>query len=242
MKKINLTLFILLSFFVNAQRNAVDYNMWYQYLLNAKLDDKMTLTTLAQYRSFDLLLDSRLFVSVAYVDYSITDKISVGAGGMYLILESYGSNNQKRKRTERRALQQININDKIGRTSLTHRFRIEERFLDNPDTFIVRLRYLASFKIPLNKSNQKQINYAILKNEVRMAARREKPFDSNRITVGLGFNLSKKSAIEIGLINQMSEFRTSNYLNVGFRNKLDWSKKKTKESDVMNDLQEIEID
>lgn len=228
MKKINLLFFMLLSFYVNAQRNAVNYNMWYQYLLNAKLDDKLTLTALAQYRSFDLLLDGRLFVAVAYVDYSLNDKVTVGTGGMFLILNSYDKNNNKRERTERRLLQQINLNDKIGRTSLTHRFRVEERFLNNPNTFVVRLRYLASFKIPLNKSNQQQINYAIVKNEIRMAARRENPFDSNRITVGLGFNLSDKSALEIAIVNQLSEFRTSNYLHVGFRNKFDWRKKKVK--------------
>lgn len=227
MKKLNLTIFILLSFCVNAQQDAVNYNMWYQYLLNAKVSDKMTLTTLTQYRSFDLLLDSRLFVAVGYLDYSINNKVTVGAGGMFLNLESYGANGQKRERTERRALQQINLNDRIGRTTLTHRFRVEERFLNNPNTFVVRLRYLASFKIPLNKSDQQQVNYAIVKNEIRMAARREKPFDSNRITVGVGHNLSKNSAIEVALISQISEFRTSNYLHLGFRNSFDWRKKKT---------------
>ena len=124
---------------------------------------------------------------------------------------------------------EITMNDKIGRTSLSHRFRVEERFISNPNTFIMRLRYLASFKIPLNKADAKQTLYGIVKDEIRMQMTKDDPFDSNRITVGLGINVSKKSAIEIGFINQMEERKTSNYFHVGFRNKFDWSKKKKTE-------------
>lgn len=209
----------------NAQTNPVNYNMWYQYLMNAKLDDKMTLTALSQYRSFDMLLDARLFVAAAYVDYSIDKKISVGGGGMFLLLESYDKNNNKKERSEKRIFQQATIADNIGRTLISHRFRIEERFLNNPNEFIVRLRYLTSFRIPLNKATEKQILYGIIKNEIRISAIKDKPFDSDRITIGTGFNLSKKSALEINLISQLAERKTSNYLNVVFRNKFDWRKK-----------------
>ncbi|WP_313383497.1 DUF2490 domain-containing protein [Chishuiella sp.] len=209
----------------NAQTKPVNYNMWYQYLMNAKLDDKMTLTALSQYRSFDMLLDARLFVAAAYVDYSIDKKISVGGGGMFLLLESYDKNNNKKERSEKRIFQQATITDNIGRTLISHRFRIEERFLNNPNEFIVRLRYLTSFRIPLNKATEKQILYGIIKNEIRISAIKDKPFDSDRITIGTGFNLSKKSALEINLISQLAERKTSNYLNVVFRNKFDWRKK-----------------
>lgn len=209
----------------NAQTKPINYNMWYQYLMNAKLDDKMTLTALSQYRSFDMLLDARLFVAAAYVDYSIDKKISVGGGGMFLLLESYDKNNNKKERSEKRIFQQATIADNIGRTLISHRFRIEERFLNNPNEFIVRLRYLTSFRIPLNKATEKQILYGIIKNEIRISAIKDKPFDSDRITIGTGFNLSKKSALEINLISQLAERKTSNYLNVVFRNKFDWRKK-----------------
>ena len=226
MKPIYSLFLFMLSFFANAQTNAVNYNMWYQYLMNAKIDDKMTLTALSQYRSFDMLLDARLFVAAAYVDYSLDKKISVGGGGMFLLLESYDKNNNKKERSEKRIFQQVTTSDNIGRTSISHRFRVEERFLNNPDKFIVRFRYLTSFRIPLNKSTEKQINYAILKNEIRVAAVKDKPFDSDRITVGTGFNLSKKSALEVNLISQLAEHKTSNYLNIVYRNKFDWRKKK----------------
>lgn len=206
-----------------------NYNMWYQYLLNSKLNDKMSLTALSQYRSFDLAYDSRLFLVSAYVDYKVTSNISPAAGFMIVLLDSYDKDNNKKERVEKRPFQQITMNDKIGRTSLSHRFRVEERFISNPNTFIMRLRYLASFKIPLNKADAKQTLYGIVKDEIRMQMTKDDPFDSNRITVGLGINVSKQSAIEIGFINQMEERKTSNYFHVGFRNKFDWSKKKKTE-------------
>ncbi|WP_313580677.1 DUF2490 domain-containing protein [Chishuiella sp.] len=223
----------IIAFFIGTtslfSQSRDNYNMWYQYLLNSKLNDKMSLTALSQYRSFDLAYDSRLFLVSAYVDYKVTNTISPAAGFMVVLLESYDKDNNKKERVEKRPFQQVTMNDKIGRTSLSHRFRVEERFISNPNTFIMRLRYLASFKIPLNKSDAKQTLYGIVKDEIRMQMTKDDPFDSNRITVGLGINVSKQSAIEIGFINQMEERKTSNYFHVGFRNKFDWSKKKKTE-------------
>ena len=52
------------------------------------------------------------------------------------------------------------------------------------------------------------------------------PFDSNRITAGLGIKLGKNSALELAFINQLETKKTSNYGFVGFRNNFDWRKKK----------------
>ncbi|MCS4303343.1 MULTISPECIES: DUF2490 domain-containing protein [unclassified Chryseobacterium] len=227
--KLSLITFFLLgvSQFVMAQSRD-SYNMWFQYLMSAKLTDKSTLTALTQYRSFDLAYDTRLFLVSAYVDYEVAPEVRPAVGAMFLILDSYKSDNTKKERYEKRPFQQVSLGGNIGRTSISHRFRVEERFISNPNEFIVRLRYLISLRIPFNKAGEKERLYGILKNEIRMNASKEETFDSNRLTAGIGIKTGKNSAIEVAFINQLETGSTSNYAYIGYRNNFDWRKNKNK--------------
>lgn len=227
--KLSLITFFLLgvSQFVTAQSRD-SYNMWFQYLMSAKLTDKSTLTALSQYRSFDLAYDTRLFLVSAYVDYEVAPEVRPAVGAMFLILDSYKSDNSKKERYEKRPFQQVSLGGNIGRTSISHRFRVEERFISNPNEFIVRLRYLISLRIPFNKAGEKERLYGILKNEIRMNASKEETFDSNRLTAGIGIKTGKNSAIEVAFINQLETGSTSNYAYIGYRNNFDWRKNKNK--------------
>ncbi|AZB00221.1 DUF2490 domain-containing protein [Chryseobacterium joostei] len=227
--KLSLITFFLLviSQFTYAQSRDT-YNMWFQYLMSAKLTDKSTLTALSQYRSFDLAYDTRLFLVSTYVDYEVAHEVRPALGMMFLILDSYKSDNSKKERYEKRPFQQVSLGGNIGRTTISHRFRVEERFISNPDEFIVRLRYLISLRIPFNRAGEKEKFYGILKNEIRMNASKEETFDSNRITAGIGIKTGKNSAIEVAFINQLETGSTSNYAYIGYRNNFDWRKNKNK--------------
>lgn len=228
--KLNIQLTLILSFCLVSSlfhsQSKDNYNMWFQYLMSAKLTDKSTLTALTQYRSFDLAYDTRLFLVNAYVDYEVAENIRPAAGFMFLVLESYNADDSKKIRYEKRPFQQVTADYFIGRTSISNRLRVEERFLSNPDEFEVRIRYLISVRIPFNKKGEKEKLYGILKNEIRMNVDKLEPFDSNRITAGLGIKVGKNSALELAFINQMETQKTSNYGFIGFRNNFDWRKKK----------------
>lgn len=224
--KFKLIIILLLGMIGKTDAQSRDnYNMWFQYLMSARLTDKSTLTALSQYRSFDLVYDTRLFLVSAYVDYEIANEVKPAAGFMFLVLDSYKSDNTKKERYEKRPFQQVTLGGNIGRTSVSHRFRVEERFISNPDEFIVRLRYLISLRIPFNRKGEKEKLYGILKNELRMNVVKEDPFDSNRLTAGLGIKVGKNSAIEVAFINQLETGSTSNYGYIGYRNSFDWRKK-----------------
>lgn len=218
-----LLFFVLFSVKMIAQQD--NLNLWLQYTMSAKLSEKYSFTALSQYRSYDLIKDSRLFLVSTYLERKLEHDLYPAAGYMFLVLEPYTSDTEKKIRYENRPYQQLSIKNKIGRTTLLHRYRVEERFLTNPDDFIVRLRYLMSFKIPLNGEGKPNILYGILKNEIRMNVVKEEQFDSNRITAGLGVNLGEQSAVELSFINQISPDDTSNYVLLGFRNSFDWSSK-----------------
>lgn len=227
--KLQLTAIILLTFSKTTHAQSRDnYNMWFQYLMSAKLADKSTLTALSQYRSFDMAYDTRLFLVSAYIDYEVANDIRPALGMMFLILDSYKPDNSKKERYEKRPFQQITLGGNIGRTSISHRFRVEERFISNPNEFIVRLRYLISLRIPFNRPGEKEKLYGILKNEIRMNVVKEEPFDSNRLTAGIGIKVGKNAAVEVAFINQLETGSTSNYAYIGYRNSFDWRKNRNK--------------
>ncbi|KMQ62591.1 hypothetical protein ACM40_09975 [Chryseobacterium sp. BLS98] len=229
--KIKFKLIIILLLALTSQVHAQsrdNYNMWFQYLMSARLTDKSTLTALSQYRSFDLAYDTRLFLVSAYIDYEVAHEVKPAAGFMFLVLDSYKSDNTKKERYEKRPFQQVTLGGNIGRTSVSHRFRVEERFISNPNDFIVRLRYLISLRIPFNSTGEKEKLYGILKDEIRMNVVKEDPFDSNRLTAGIGVKVGKNSAIEVAFINQLETGSTSNYGYIGYRNSFDWRKNKNK--------------
>lgn len=202
-------------------------NMWYQYLMSAKLEKK-NLTLLSQYRSYDFVADSRLFLVAGYLDFEVSKNFKPAFGLMYLNLEPYVGDGSKKIRHEIRPFQQVTFDTDIGRWSLSNRFRVEERFLDNPDQFILRFRYLLSLRIPLNKEGSRERFYGILKNEVRINAINDDTFDSDRITAGIGYRFTKKSAVEVAYINQLETKRTSQYIYLGYRNSFDWRKSSKK--------------
>lgn len=201
------------------------YNMWYQYLMAGKLTNKSTLTALTQYRSYDFAYDTRLFLVSTYVDYEIVKGVKPAAGFMFLVLRSHPDEDTDRIRYEKRPFQQVTLNGDIGRVGISHRFRVEERFLSNPDELIMRFRYLISMNIPFYREGEKEKFYGIFKNEVRINALRDGAFDSNRITAGVGLRLGRRSAIEGGFVCQLEEGPASNYGTVVYRNNFDWRKK-----------------
>ena len=199
-------------------------NSWYQYTVSAKLTEKWSATALSQYRSYDVIKDGRLFLVSAYLERNFKEGISPAAGYMFLVLEPYTDEMEKKIRYENRPYQQISLRNKLGNINVFHRYRVEERFLTNPDDFVVRLRYLISLKFPLYKKNDKELLYGIFKNEIRMNVVKEEQFDSNRITAGFGIGLGKNSALEIGFINQVGANDTANYTLLSFKNNFDFSK------------------
>ncbi len=98
-----LTLFLSLCLMSNLlySQSKDNYNMWFQYLMSAKITNKSTLTALTQYRSFDLAYDTRLFLLNAYVDYEVVENIKPAAGFMFLTLESYNADDSKKIRYEK---------------------------------------------------------------------------------------------------------------------------------------------
>lgn len=114
---------------------------------------------------------------------------------------------------ENRIYQEALIPQKLGsRYYLTHRFRYEQRFVEDQD-FRTRYRYMLFFNVPFNKTAlEKNALYLALYNELFINGetdigngRSVQLFDRNRTYMGLGYVLSSKVRMQLGWMNQKTE-------------------------------------
>ena len=97
-------------------------------------------------------------------------------------------------------------------TGITHRFRLEQRFLGQtatqPDVFAQRFRYFARAVVPLSKQAPfTKGTFIGLQNEIFANVQNKDKvnkhlFDQNRAYVAFGYRLQKAIDIEVGYLNQ----------------------------------------
>lgn len=111
---------------------------------------------------------------------------------------------------ENRMYQEALFSQKLGnRFYLTHRFRYEQRFVEDQD-FRTRYRYNLFLNVPLNKKElSPNALYAALYNELFINGETEigdsrvvELFDRNRTYLGLGYVLNPTIRFQLGWMNQ----------------------------------------
>ncbi|MEP5254603.1 MAG: DUF2490 domain-containing protein [Winogradskyella arenosi] len=111
---------------------------------------------------------------------------------------------------EHRIYQEALIPQKLGnRVYLTHRFRYEQRFVDDQD-FRTRYRYNLFLNVPLNaKTLDPKTIYAAFYNEIFINGNTDigdgntvEIFDRNRTYLGLGYVLNPNIRFQLGWMNQ----------------------------------------
>jgi hypothetical protein len=125
---------------------------------------------------------------------------------------------------ENRIYQEVLMPQKVGtRLYFVHRFRYEQRFVENQD-FRTRVRYNLFLNIPLNKKELvKNAVYIAFYNEVfingerGIGSGRQVPlFDRNRFYSGLGYGITDKIRMQLGFMNQSTEVFSKNQLQFSF--------------------------
>jgi hypothetical protein len=117
---------------------------------------------------------------------------------------------QKLKSGENRIYQEALFSNKIGtRFLLTHRFRFEQRWVENQD-FRTRYRYNVFLNVPLNSTALDEgVVHLAMYNEVFINGQADiggdrtvQLFDRNRAYIGLGFVILKNLRVQSGWMKQ----------------------------------------
>lgn len=207
-----LTFMLVLPFYGLSQ----DSNLgnWLIYIGSKELKNGWNIHNEVQYRNYDAVGDLEQLLLRTGLGYNLTENnnnLLLGYG--YILSENYvGDTDQKVSVNEHRIFQQFTTKQNVGVLDLSHRYRFEQRFVE--DDFKMRFRYFLGLKIPLqNKADGNNPLYLSAYNEIFLNTKSE-IFDRNRLYGGLGYQFSKQLRLELGYMNQFFETSSRDQINI----------------------------
>jgi hypothetical protein len=199
-----------------------DLGAWYMYFGNNKISKKLNFHNEIQYRNFDGIGDLEQLLIRTGIGYDLTENNNNVLLGYGFILSQPYINGEKKENIEHRIFQQYITKQKFGRFYLQHRYRLEERFLQ--DDFRMRFRYMLGLNIPINnKEMLPKTFYGSVYNEIFLHLN-SPTFDRNRVYGALGYVINKNLRIEAGYMNQIQENKNRGQIQIGFYNNIPFNK------------------
>jgi len=178
---------------------------WFLYFGNQKINDRWNWHNEIQYRNYNFAGDLEQLLIRTGIGYNLSENnnnLLLGYG--YIHSEPYvAGTDDKLKVNEHRIFQQFITKQRFGRFYLQHRYRIEERFVEQD--FKMRFRYFLAFNLPLNKKEMAPgAIYLSAYNEIFLQP--ESPvFDRDRIYGALGYVINPYFRAEAGWMTQLYE-------------------------------------
>ncbi|MCF6360805.1 MAG: DUF2490 domain-containing protein [Cyclobacteriaceae bacterium] len=202
MKVNKLLVIILVSLPFSAFSQDSDIGNWLLYFGNKNISKKLNWHHEVQYRNYNAIGDLEQLLLRTGLGYNLSEKnnnLLLGYG--FIRSENYlTGTTEKQIVNEHRIYQQFINKHKISRLYLQHRFRFEQRFVE--DAFKMRFRYFLAFNIPLtNPTMEDKTVYLSAYNEIFLNTEGD-IFDRNRLYGGLGYKVNKTVRFELGYMNQ----------------------------------------
>ncbi len=223
MKKGLIVLGIMLAFVpAHSQVDESKLGAWYMYFWNARTKEKtIGFQGDIQYRNWNILGDLEQLLLRGGVAYTTRNKEAVFTlGYAYIMSQPYGENNTSV--SESRIYQEALLPQKIGnRMHIFHRFRYEQRFVQNQD-FRTRWRYFLNIAVPFNQTDlSKGALYAAAYSEIFLNGQRDigngdtvAIYDRARLYGALGYGLTDRLRLQTGYMQQVTDSWSKGQLQV----------------------------
>lgn len=197
---------------------ATQYNGWYMYFGNHRISDKLGIYTEYQWRRSDWVTDWQQSMTRVGLDWYVNNNMMLTGGYGWIKTFPYGEQPVPFAFDEHRIWQQLVLQQTSARLNFHHRYRLEQRFLENlvPDSdgnpyrdgynFRNRARYRFMVTLPLNNPElQDNTLFVSVYNEVFLGFGKEiakNILDQNRLYFAMGWRFSSSCNIQLGYLNQ----------------------------------------
>lgn len=200
-------------------RNAIG---WYVYNGDHKVSKRWELHTEYQWRRIELIRSWQQSLARLGLAYKLNDQVKLAGGYTFFITYPYGDYpvaDAGVPTAENRLHEDIQLSDQIGIVKLSHRFRLEQRWLGQNDEtnprqvvgweYQNRARYQISGELPLKGATiddgELYVNFF---DEVFIGFGRnvgQNVFNQNRISAGLGYQIRDSFKLELNYLNQITQ-------------------------------------
>ena len=221
MNKLQSFCFLLVLFLTtNGNAQNTDTGNWFLYFGNQKINNRWNFHNEVQYRSYNFAGDLEQLLLRTGIGYNLSENNNnVLLGYAYVHSEPYiAGTDEKSNTNEHRIFQQFITKEKFGRVNIQHRYRFEQRFIE--EDFKMRVRYFLSLNVPINKKEmEKNAVYASAYNEIFINTE-PNYFDRDRIYGGLGYCFNKNFKVEAGVMTQILSNSNRTQFQIMFFNSL----------------------
>lgn len=188
---------------------------WLIYFGNKKIDDKWNWHHEVQYRNYNAIGDLEQLLLRTGVGYNLSENnnnLLLGYG--FIQSENYiGGSDDKLSVAEHRIYQQFITRQKFGSISFQHRYRFEQRWVEDSD-LKVRFRYFLSLNVALNNKDVIDDTWYLSAYDEIFLNTKANIFDRNRLYFGIGYKLNKTAKFELGYMNQFLNGRKRDQINM----------------------------
>ncbi|MFN3999019.1 DUF2490 domain-containing protein [Algoriphagus sp.] len=200
---------LLICFLINPVYSQIDNDLgaWYMYFGNLRFTDSpWAIHGEVQYRNHNKLGDLEQLLLRTGLQYNLkSGQVSFLAGYASITTDIPGKASNSFH--ENRVYQEVILRQKLGRVGIMHRYRFEQRWIEELN-IRTRFRYAIFVNVPLNNKEltEKGAIYGQLYDELFING--EKPtensqfFDRNRLYLGLGYRTSSVLALQFGIMEQ----------------------------------------
>lgn len=226
---------------------STNYNGWYMYFGNHRLNNKWSLHTEYQWRRNQWINNWQQSLTRIGIDYRINNQAILTLGYGNIITYPYGEQPVLIPFKEHRIWQTLTLSHKNGKLYFSHRYRLEQRFSDKYKTdtndeivfdkvnYTNRLRYLLAVVIPINKQEiDKNTVFIRMYEEAFISFGKnvaKNIYDQNRLYFAFGYQLLPSSNIQIGYLNHLVfksdgvKYENNHTLQISLTHNFDFRKK-----------------
>ncbi len=221
---------------VNAQEVETNEDgSWYTLINKFKVSNKLYFLNVAQWRQVDFASTNRIFLVAPSVNYKLTNKVTAGAGYMYLNYNQAGIRKPGLD-DEERIWQHVTLSSTFGKAKMSQRFMFEERFKiknNGSKAYANRFRYRVNLDFNLFKLSNGKYVLGKLSEEMRIkfaSGINEPEFDQNNFSALVGYKVLDNAKLYLGYgrnyYNGSSGYWGDHLMHVVFSYGFDFSKKK----------------
>lgn len=205
MKKIFLLLSILIiTFTATAQETGEDkWGSWAMLFTNNRVSEKLSIHAEAQYRNYEFGSNFNQLLLRTALNYDISDNAMVSLGyGNITTDPTFEEIDGEETFNEHRIYQQFVLRNAVGKLKFSHRYRLEQRFIEDAETQH-RARYFLRVTYPLNET------WFLTAYDEVFINLQEPIFGQNRLYGAVGYNFSPSVSLQVGYLK--NHFTGENY-------------------------------
>ncbi|MEL6812028.1 MAG: DUF2490 domain-containing protein [Bacteroidota bacterium] len=175
-----------------------DWGSWFMYFGTNRISDKLSIHTEAQYRTYEFGSNFNQLLLRTGLNYHISDKAMATIGyGNITTDGTFEEPDGEENIGENRIYQQFVLRNAVGKFKFSHRYRIEQRFLDNPVTgkdTQHRGRYFLRVTYPINET------WFLTAYDEVFVNFQEPLFGQNRLYGAVGYKLDQNVTFQMGYL------------------------------------------